>query len=448
MDQHNLPPYSTENEQAVLGCVLVDPALTDRLLNETSGDEDAFYDVRHKVIFNALAGMSAAGIPVDLITLSSWLKDRKNLEMCGGRGYLSELPDKIATPAMFGTYMAVVSDKWKLRRVLKSLNECVADVFESVDAVPEIVDRIESRIIHASKIGQDQKNSWSDGRILAHKALDFFQRAFEASSGGKTLGIPTGFIDLDNVMSGLRAPEVTIIAARPSCGKTALAMNMAQNVSELGIGVGVFSLETNDELLGVRTLSHMAHVSSRSVSSQADFTKLAAAAGRLAKLPLYIKDDCYGIDQIRREARRLCSEKKVGLLVVDYLQLIVGDQKRQRHDEVGQCSRGLKLMAKELGVPVIALAQISREVESDKNKGRAPRLSDLRESGSIEQDADNVIFLHRRRNPNDPPDDSGSEPYAVSLIIAKQKMGPRDIEVDLVFHPQHTRFTNCSRQQI
>lgn len=448
MDQHSLPPHSVEAEQAVLGCVLVDPSLIDRMLTETSGDEDAFYDVRHKVIFNAISGMSSAGIPTDLVTIQQWLRDRKNLDICGGRGYLAELPDKIATPAMFGTYMAVVSDKWKLRRVLKSLNECVAEVFESVDPVSEVVDRIESKVIHASKIGQDQKSSWSDGRALASKAIDFFQRAYEASSSGKTLGIPTGFIDLDRMMSGLRQPEVTIIAARPSCGKTALAMNIAQNVAEIGIGVGVFSLETNDELLGVRTLSHMAQVSSRDVSSQSDFVKLSAAAGRLANLPIYVKDDCYGIEEVRREARRLCSEKKIGLLVIDYLQLIVGDQKRQRHDEVGQCSRGLKLMAKELGVPVIALAQISREVDSDKNKGRPPRLSDLRESGSIEQDADNVIFLHRRRNPMDPPDDSGSEPYVVSLIIAKQKMGPRDIEVDLVFHPKHTRFTNCSRQQI
>jgi replicative DNA helicase len=443
--ENRLQPHDLDSEMAVLGCAILDSSCVGKILTETRSSRSAFFDVRNQVIYDAILGMSKAGTSIDLITIQTYLRDRKNMDMAGGRGYVSSLIDHVASSAMVGTYLACVVDKWRLRNALNSLNESIAEIYESRDSVNEVVDRIESRILQSTRVGSESSKSWVDGVGLARAAVSYFEKIFIARSTGKIPGIPTGYPDLDSKMLGLLGPEVTVIAARPSCGKTALAMNIAQNVAESGVGVAVFSLETNSELLGARSLSSMAQVNARENLRQEDLQKIAVYSSKLGSLPLYVKDDVYGIDEIRREARRICAEKSIGLIVLDYMQLIVGDDRKPRKEQVGQCSRGIKLMAKELGVPVIGLAQVSRELEGG---DRVPKLSDLKESGDLEQDADNVIFLHRRRGKDDEPDDSGGNPFVVSLIIAKQKMGPRDIEVDLIFHPKHTRFTSCSRQQI
>jgi replicative DNA helicase len=438
------PIYAEESEQAILGCILLSPRECLPAVVSAFGDtSEAFHDIRHKAIYESMMAMDDDGAPIDLITLQQFLKDLGQLASSGGRGYLSELPDKVASVSMIGSYIATVQDKWKLRRMNSALWAGLQSIAESGVTAAEVIDKIEGSIIQAGKVGASSATTWSGGKQLAGLALDQFQQIFSAN--GKPTGISTGFPDLDKVTLGLHKTQYFCIAARPSYGKTSLAMNIAEHVAvNLRVPVGVFSLETSTDLLAARMLSSMAQVDMRSTLLNEDMPKLAMQASRLGGAPIFINESSMDMASIRSEARRLKTEHGIGLMVLDYLQLASSSEGRDRREKVEAVSRGMKLLAKELDIPVIVLAQLSREVAK---QDREPQLEDLRECGGIEQDADVVLMLHRRFGPTDDRDD-WVNPFKVDAIIRKQKQGPRNVIVPLTFHPRHTRFTSHTGEHL
>jgi replicative DNA helicase len=444
-DQHNQDPiYAPESEQAVLGCILLDQqGCMPEVAAASNRSPDAFHDVRHKAIFEVMLSMDEAGGLIDLITLQQNLKDCNQLASAGGRGYLAELVDKVASAAMVGTYLSTVIDKWKLRNLSREIQQCYAKIQSNSGSADELINEIEGSIITATKLGRASKTTWQGGAALARAAIENIQQIFESDGG--PIGIPTGFADLDKVCRGLQKTQLALIAARPSMGKTSLALNIAEHAAiELKLKVGIFSLETSTDLLSTQLIASMSRFDLRGEFKEQDFVKLTTSASRLAASGLFIDDVSMDIGSIRSKARQLRSEHGLDLLVVDYLQLATTEEGDKRHEKVGHVSRGLKLLAKELDIPIVALAQISRDVSK---QDREPQAEDLKESGSLEQDADLIWMLHRRFGPEDDRDD-WVNPFPVELIIRKQKQGPKNVVVPLVFHPKHTRFTSCSHERL
>jgi replicative DNA helicase len=444
-----LPPHSPEAEQGVLGCILLAP-------NECLGDciekfkaaEEVFYDLRHQTIYKTLATMYDAREAVDIITVQQRLKDQQLLEQVGGLAYLSALPDSAPSAANVRYYADIVQEKYLLRKMIHVCTDVMGRVYEHEGEVDALMDEVERDILRISESRvQGQSVTIKD---LVRKAIttieDFHQRQ------GALTGVATGFTDLDKMTSGLHGGEMVVIAARPSMGKTSLAMNMAEHVAiDLRLPVGVFSLEMTSESLVLRMLCSRSRVNLRSVREgflvERDFPKLTGAAGKLANAPLFI-DDSAGLSilQLRAKARRMHQQYGIKLFVVDYLQLLHSTSRRaeNRQQEIADISNGIKALAKELNVPVIVLSQLNREMERDKN--RKPRLSDLRESGSIEQDADLVMLLYK---PSSDDEESGaapaeSEAVPVNLLIAKQRNGPTG-DVNLTFLKPYTRFESAAK---
>ncbi|MBI3415567.1 MAG: replicative DNA helicase [Verrucomicrobia bacterium] len=446
-----LPPHSLEAEQGVLGCVLLSP-------NECLGEYiqnfkdalTAFYDLRHQCILECLVEMYDAKEPIDLITLQQKLRNKNQLESIGGLTYLSSLADSVPSAANLNYYLEIVREKYLLRRVIQTCTGAVARVYEHEGEVDALLDEIERDVLHISE--EREKHGTATIKELVHKAIntieDFHQRQ------GMLTGLSTGFPDLDKLTSGLHGGEMIVIAARPSMGKTSLAMNVAESiVIDQKLPVGVFSLEMTAESLVLRMLCSRARVNLRDIRdgflAERDFPKLTGAAGKMAAAPLYI-DDTPGLSilQLRARARRMAQQHGVKLFVIDYLQLLHSTSARRvenRQQEIADISNGVKALAKELDVPVIVLSQLNRELERDKS--RKPRLSDLRESGAIEQDADLVALLYK---PNAGDDDDGGAPreesdgIAVNLLIAKQRNGPTG-EVYLTFLKGYTRFESAAK---
>jgi replicative DNA helicase len=442
-----LPPHSEEAERGVLGCVLLSP-------NDTMGEcvarfkmgAEVFYDLRHQTIYETLVQMFDTREAIDLITLQQRLKDRQLLEQVGGLAYLAALPDAVPSAANLNYYTDIVREKFLLRKMIRTCTDVVGQVYEFEGEVDMLLDEVEKEIlqINESRV-EDSSNNIRD---LVHKAIgmveDFHQRQ------GALTGVGTGFTDLDKMTSGLHPGEMVVIAARPSMGKTSLAMNIAEHVVlEQKLPVGVFSLEMTAESLVLRMLCSRARVNLRSIRDgfmvERDFAKLTDAAGRMTSAPLFI-DDTAGMSilQLRAKARRMAQQYGIKLFVVDYLQLLHSTARRaeNRQQEIADISNGIKALAKELKVPVIVLSQLNRELEKDKS--RKPRLSDLRESGAIEQDADLVGLLYRPSSDDD--DDAGGESDAmpVNLLIAKQRNGPTG-DVCLTFLKQYTRFESAAK---
>ena len=444
-----LPPHSPEAEQGVLGCVLLDP-------NESMGvciakfksGAEVFYDLRHQTIFNALAEMYDSREAIDLITLQQRLKNKQLLEQVGGIAYLSALPDTVPSAANLSYYLDIVLEKFVLRKMIHTCTDVVGRVYDYEGEVDALMDEVERDILQISESRvQDNSNTIKD---LVKKAIntieDFHQRQ------GVLTGIGTGFTDLDKMTSGMHGGEMIVIAARPSMGKTSMAMNIAEHVSiDLRLPVGVFSLEMTSESLVLRMLCSRSRVNLRNVRdgflAERDFPKLTGAAGKLANAPLFI-DDSSGLSilQFRAKARRMHQQYQIKLFVVDYLQLLHSTARRadNRQQEIADISNGIKSLAKELNVPIIVLSQLNRELEREKN--RKPRLSDLRESGAIEQDADVVGLLYKPSSGDD--DDSANaveeDAIAVNLLIAKQRNGPTG-DVNLTFLKSYTRFESAAK---
>jgi replicative DNA helicase len=444
-----LPPHSPEAEQGVLGCVLLSPnECMGECIEKLKGGADVFYDLRHQTIFTTLAEMYDRREAIDVITLQQQLKNKQLLEEVGGIAYLSALPDTVPSAANLLYYLDIVQEKYLLRKMIHTCTDVVGRVYEFEGEVDSLMDEVERDILRISESRvQAQTTTIKD---LVKKAIntieDFHQRQ------GTLTGVGTGFTDLDRMTSGLHAGEMIVIAARPSMGKTSLAMNIAEAVAiDQKLPVGVFSLEMTAESLVLRMLCSRSRVNLRNVRdgflAERDFPKLTGAAGKLAGAPLFI-DDSSGLSilQLRAKARRMFQQYGVKLFVVDYLQLLHSTARRaeNRQQEIADISSGIKSLAKELKVPIIVLSQLNRELERDKN--RKPRLSDLRESGAIEQVADVVGLLYKPSSDDEEGTASAAEDdaVAVNLLIAKQRNGPTG-DVSLTFLKPYTRFESAAK---
>jgi len=444
-----LPPHSPEAEQGMLGCVFLSPnECMGQCIEKFKGDPEVLYDLRNQTIFGVLLEMYDKREAIDVITVQQRLKDKQLLEEVGGIAYLATLPDTVPSSANLSYYLDIVQEKYLLRKMIHTCTDVVGRVYDYEGEVDALMDEVERDILRISESRvQSQTTTIKD---LVKKAIttieDFHQRQ------GVLTGVGTGFADFDKMTSGLHGGEMVVIAARPRMGKTSLAMNIAEYVAiEQRLPVGVFSLEMTSESLVLRMLCSRSRVNLRNVRegflAERDFPKLTGSAGKLANAPLFIDDSsALSILQLRAKARRMSQQYGIKLFVIDYLQLLHSTARRaeNRQQEIADISSGVKSLAKELNVPIIVLSQLNRELEREKN--RKPRLSDLRESGAIEQDADVVGLLYKPSSGDD--EDSGSaveeDAVPVNLLIAKQRNGPTG-DVNLTFLKSYTRFESAAK---
>jgi len=437
---YKIPPQSIEAEESLLSGILID---NNTLLDivDIIAPED-FYRSAHQKIFSGIVELFSKSEPVDLVTLTNALKERGNLEEIGGATYLATLVDTVPLAVNAKHYAKIVQDKAILRRLIEKANDITKECFEDRGKVDEIIDFAESSIFEISK----NKHKQSFYRIS--EIIDGNIETLEERQGNKALitGVPTGFTRLDNLISGLQKSELIILAARPSMGKTALALNIARNAAvDANVPIAIFSLEMSKEQLSMRLLCSEARIDSSRLRggffSMEDWRKLTDAAGVLSDTSIFI-DDTPDISamEIRAKARRLKMEKDLGLVIIDYLQLMKGRMSAERRDlEISEISRSLKALAKELDIPVMALSQLNRMLEQRNDK--QPRLSDLRESGALEQDADVVAFIYRDEVYNS--DENNPKKGTADILIRKNRNGPTG-ETTLTFLDSYTRFENLA----
>ena len=436
-----VPPQNLEAESSVLGGVLLDNDAINQVL-ELLRSED-FYRESHRKVFRAMIELSDRAEPVDLITLSEYLKSRNELEAVGGTAYLASLADFVPTAANISYYARIVREKSILRSLISTATDIATRGYEEQGNVEEFLDAAEKVIFDISE--RKIKASFVAVGDMIKDTLKTVEKLYERKE--MVTGVPTGYEDLDRLTAGLQPADLIIVAGRPGMGKTAFALNIATNAAFTGVGAAVFSLEMAREQLVLRMLCSEARVNSSKVRSgylgERDFPQLAKAAGRLHEAPIYIDDTpAISVLELRAKARRLVRDrtKKIGLIVVDYLQLMRGmGAASNREQEISEISRSLKALAKELNVPVIALSQLNRRVED--RSDRRPMMSDLRESGAIEQDADVIMFIYRDEVYN--KDDS--KKGVAEVIVAKQRNGPIDT-VKLTFLNEYTRFENYTER--
>jgi replicative DNA helicase len=447
-----LPPHSPEAEQGVLGCVLLAPnECLGECVSKFKTGEEVFYDLRHQTIFSTLVEMYDQRQAIDLITLQQRLKDKQLLEQVGGINYLMTLPDTVPSATNLTYYLDIVHQKYILRKMIQTCTTIVGRLYEHEGEVDQLLDEVERDVLRVSEERIEATSSTI--KQLVHKAISTIEE-FHARKGVLS-GIATGYADLDKLTSGLHPGEMIVIAARPSMGKTSLAMNIAEHAAaDRKLPVGVFSLEMTAESLVMRILCSRSRVNLRSVRegflAERDFPKLTNAAGSLSVAPLFIDDTAsLSILQLRARARRLWQQYGIKLFIIDYLQLLHSTSRRaeNRQQEIADISGGIKALAKELNVPVVVLSQLNREPER-RERGAKPRLSDLRESGAIEQDADVVGLLYKESKSDSDDDESsgGDEQEAVpmNLLIAKQRNGPTG-DVNLMFLRPFTRFESAAK---
>jgi replicative DNA helicase len=443
------PPYAEEAEQAVIAAMLMDG---DAILRATEYvDDTMFYREGHRRIVRAILSISERGDVVDPLTLANELSRRGELEASGGKDYIGYLLDAVPTSANVEYHAKIVREKALYRRLIEVSNQTIAEAFEAHQPAADLLDVAEHRIFQLSQEGGHQ------GFMRLKELLWPAMERIEAiQKGGKQItGVASGFTDLDELTSGFQPADLVIIAARPSMGKTALVLNIAQYAAiQHSVPVAVFSLEMSKESLVQRMLTSEGLVDAQRLRKGTlrpeDFTQLARAAGILSSAPIWI-DDTPGISllELRSKARRLKAESNVGLVVLDYLQLVTGPSSAEnRQQEISTISRSLKGLAKELNVPVVALSQLSRAPEQRSGESKRPQLSDLRESGAIEQDADVVMFIYRQEVYDGPVDRDGNPLEGrAEVIVGKQRNGPTGI-VNLFFHKSYTRFENFSPRAV
>lgn len=438
-----IPPQNIEAEVSLLGSVLIDDEVITSIADKIMSSD--FYDKRHGIIYAAILKLYEKHKPVDLLTLSSMLKDSDELEQIGGSSYLTELTNAVPTAAHAEHYAELVAEKATRRKLIRASEDIVQLSFsDSTSSVQEILEEAEKRLFNVS-----QRTTKQDLISIEQILAESFDRLDELHKNkGRLRGVRTGWKDLDNMTAGLQRSDLIILAARPAMGKTTLVTNLIQNVAtQEKQAVLFFSLEMSKDQLVDRMLSGEAGVDAWNIRtgnlSDDDFEKLGAAMGALSEAPIYI-DDTPGITvlEMRTKARREAQKHPLGLIVIDYLQLMSGSGtggQFNRVQEVSEISRGLKLIARELNVPIIALSQLSRSVES--RSPQIPQMSDLRESGSIEQDADIVAFLYREDYYNPETD----RQHIADLILAKHRNGPTG-RVELYFHPQQLKFLSLDKR--
>lgn len=422
------PPHDTDAEVAVLSAMLIDPSAVITVTELLKAEH--FYGGNHQAIYEAMVALYDKRTPIDVVTVTDQLKKNKKLSVAGGSAGVAELAGKVSSASNIGSYAQIVRELG-IKRQLISLAGKIGDLaFDQAKELTDVIDTVEQEVFAVSR--DKQHKSFTP---IKEALTESFERLDELQkNGGDLRGVPTGFADVDGILAGLQKSNLIILAARPGMGKTSFALNMAQNIAvKAKRRVGFFSLEMSKEELVDRLLVAQADIDAWKLKTgkleQQDFLKLSDAMGVLAEANIFIDDQPgLSIFEMRTRARRLMMEQAIDVLFVDYLQLAHGQTKDNRVQEVGEVSQGLKNIARELKIPVIALSQLSRAIESRGDK--APQLSDLRESGSIEQDADVVSFLYRK-------DDDLRE--AVTLRIAKHRNGPLG-EVELFFRGDRIRF--------
>lgn len=442
-----VPPQAVDIEQAILGAVLLERDALPQTIEILS--EDSFYDGRHRKIFAAFTELFRKGVPIDLITLTEELRRRKELDKVGGADYLNELTAHMSAAANVEYHARIIAQKHLLRQMIEKMTLLVRDAYDPGTDTFELLDKAETDIFQISNSGVRRPAAKVSEVIKS--TLERLE-AIDGREGGIT-GVPSGFSRLDNFTSGWQRSDLIIVAARPSMGKTAFALNCARNAAlhkKYPAGVAIFSLEMGAEQLALRMLTSEARVDSQDARTgrlkEKDWQKLAQAAGRLAEAPIFI-DDTPGLSvlELRAKCRRLKAEHDIGLVIVDYLQLMhVATTLRysNREQEISHISRSMKALAKELDVPVVALSQLSRAVEA--RKPPRPQLSDLRESGAIEQDADVVCFIYRPERYEIRVDEQENSLEGIAeIIIGKQRNGPVGT-VELSFVNQYARFENLA----
>lgn len=440
MELGKVPPHDVEAEQAVIGSMLTDK---DSVISavETLKDED-FYREDNKVIYGAIMNLYNRGEPVDIITLKDELISLGKFEAVGGLEYLAELPEKVPTTANVDKYIKIVEEKSMLRTLIKTANELIVLGYDQTQEVEDIMDVAEKKIFNVMQ-RKNQKGYSSMKDIL----VESFTQLEELYNRKQHItGVPTGFADLDYKTAGLHNSDLILVAARPAMGKSAFALNIASYAAvKANVPVAIFSLEMSKEQMGNRILCSEAMVDSNKVRTgkieDEDWAKLAMASGELSESQIFI-DDTPGISimEIRAKCRKMKLEKNIGLVVIDYLQLVQGSSKKggSREQEISEISRSLKILAKEINVPVIALSQLSRAPEQ--RPDHRPMLSDLRESGAIEQDADIVMFLYR----DDYYNEDSEKKNIAEVIIAKHRAGSTGT-VELLWLGNYTKFANIEK---
>ena len=446
-----VPPQNLEAEEAVLGSILLEQDSIISVMEFLV--PDYFYRVAHQLIFAAMIELNQNSEAIDPITVSEKLRQKNQIDNVGGEAGIIELLDKVPTAANVEFYTQIVLEKSTRRKLIKTSTNIVKNAYQEDETIANVLDTAERDILSVSE-GRN-KAGFIPIRDVLHDAYESLEE--RSKNNGEVTGIATGYIGLDRMTSGLHADELIILAARPSVGKTAFVLNIAKNVAvNLNETVAIFSLEMGAESLVERIICSHASINAGHLKTgkltDEEYTQYFVATGVLAEAPIYI-DDTPGIrvSEIRAKCRRLKQERNnLGLVVIDYLQLIEGNGKESRQQEVSEISRNLKKLAKELKVPVIALSQLSRGVEQRQDK--RPIMSDIRESGSIEQDADIVAFLYRDDYYRQEPDENGQVPEVepnstIEVIIEKNRSGPRGT-VELNFMKEFNKFTNLVPDEI
>ena len=441
MELGKVPPHDEDAEQAVLGSMLTDNDAVMAAVEVLK--EDAFYREDNKIIYQAILNLYSKSEPIDIITLKDELESMGKFEQVGGFEYLASLPDKVPTTANVQKYIKIVEEKSVLRNLIKTANEIIELGYNPTEDVEDIMDGAEKKIFDIMQ--SKNTKSYTPIKDVLVESFTNLEKLYNQKQ--HVTGVPTQFYDLDDKTAGLHGSELILVAARPAMGKTAFALNIATNAAlRANVPVAIFSLEMSKDQLVNRMLCSEAMVDSNKVRTgkldEEDWTKLAGSIGPLSEAEIYI-DDTPGITvtEIRAKCRKLKLEKNIGMVVIDYLQLVQGSNRRNgsREQEISEISRSLKILAKELDVPVIALSQLSRAVEQ--RDDHRPMLSDLRESGAIEQDADIVMFLYR----DDYYNKESAEKDIAEVIIAKQRGGSTGT-VKLYWMGNYTKFVNIERR--
>ncbi len=447
--EHRLPPQNLEAEMSVLGGILLENEALNRALEHLRPED--FYREVHSKIFNALIALSDRSEPADLVTLTAMLKEQGTLEEVGGSSYLSTLVDFVPTAANISYYCKIVKEKSIARELIKVATEIAGRGYEGGE-VDASLDWAEGEIFKIANM--KSRPSFFATKDIVKDTIKAIEKLYDRKE--LITGVPTGFTDLDNMTSGLQPGDLVIVAGRPSMGKTAFCLNLVENATmhaSTPVPAAIFSLEMSKEQLVQRLLCSVARIDASRVRNgklaQSEFPTLVNAAGVIAEAPIYIDDTpAISVLELRAKSRRLKQEKNLGLIIVDYLQLMQGSNPESRQQEISEISRSLKALAKELKVPVIALSQLNRSLESRTDK--RPILADLRESGAIEQDADVIMFLYREAvycdacKKRDNSCDKGHERNA-EVIVGKQRNGPLGVE-QLTFLGEYTRFESQSRR--
>jgi replicative DNA helicase len=445
LPEGRIPPQAVDIEEQVIGAMLLEKEAVSRAVEVL--DEDAFHSERNRKIFQAIVALFERSEPADVITIAEELRRRGQLDAAGGEAYLVELTMKVTSAANVEYHARIVLEKALMRRLITESSSIAGRAYNQTEDAFDLLDQAEQAIFKISE-WRLKKNFVSMEKAV-HDTLEMLESIHGKHEG--VTGVPTGFRDLDTLTGGWQKSDLIIIAGRPSSGKTAFALSLASNAAlhrSKPTTVGIFSLEMSTTQLIMRLLCAEARVDAHAVRTgrlpEDDWKRLSLGAGRLARAPLFIDDTAgLGILELRAKARRLKAEHNVGLIIVDYLQLMQGPKSAEnREKEISAISRSLKGLAKELDIPVIALSQLSRAVEGRTDK--RPILSDLRESGAIEQDADVVSFVHRPEMYTDPKSEKMDEVQGrAEIIVGKQRNGPID-DIALAFVGRYARFENLS----